>query len=412
MGSLWVQADTCLVNHAPLSAGLSPPVCCSRCTTLKSLNWENRASLKKERLFDIWRVDKDSNSVYNFVIETLNLRNCKDDIKDLLKHNKVLDLADDRRRISKIQASNLKKRKVTSIIQDASPEQLVFATQISLRSTGSRDTAEIVKQVNLSPKRVTKIKKPFKSPETAQVIKLNPDQALAYYVDTKLARGQYIETNKIAKKQNANIYSCYDEIIESKKKCYSDDINITDMSAEINLQSLINHTILRLFQSEYEQFAEFLSADISSLNIIFKWRCDGASGQSTYKQKLFENIAGSLDGFLNIYYITSTTSLKNQEKALCKNPLSSLTRYCRPIKVIFDKETALLITREVEKIESQITNLHPSKFRIYDKEPLVEQSLVMTMVDGKICSILTEQSSQKCYICGSFPKEINILEKH
>ncbi|GBN34514.1 hypothetical protein AVEN_200139-1 [Araneus ventricosus] len=38
-------------------------------------------SLKKQTLFDIWRVNKDSNSIYNFVIETLNLRDCKDDIK-------------------------------------------------------------------------------------------------------------------------------------------------------------------------------------------------------------------------------------------------------------------------------------------------------------------------------------------
>ncbi|GBN48842.1 hypothetical protein AVEN_102194-1, partial [Araneus ventricosus] len=63
-------------------------------------------------------------------------------------------------------------------------------------------------------------------------------------------------------------------------------------------------------------------------------------------------------------------------------------------------------------MESQITDLRPSKVKIYNKELLVEQSLVMTMVDGKICSILSEQSGQKCYIYGAFPREMNILEKH
>ncbi|GBM18515.1 hypothetical protein AVEN_252293-1 [Araneus ventricosus] len=113
----------------------------------------------------------------------------------------------------------------------------------------------------------------------------------------------------------------------------------------------------------------------------------------------FENIEGSQDDSSIFIISLVPLQLKNQEKELWKNPRRSSMRYSKPIKVLFEKETEELITREVEKIESQITNLRPTKVKIYEKDLLVEQSLVMTMIDGKICSILTEQFCQKCYIC-------------
>ncbi|KDR19596.1 hypothetical protein L798_06129, partial [Zootermopsis nevadensis] len=43
------------------------------------------------------------------------------------------------------------------------------------------------------------------------------------------------------------------------------------------------------------------------------------------------------------------------------------------------------------------------------RELFVNQTFVMTMVDGMVCSSLTEHSSQKCYVCGAVPRDMNNL---
>jgi len=71
------------------------------------------------------------------------------------------------------------------------------------------------------------------------------------------------------------------------------------------------------------------------------------------------------------------------EKIIWKNPRPSSTRYCRPLRLQFAKETAQI---------------------------KIKHSLQLTMVEGKICSALSHTSSSKCYICEAKPIEMNDLE--
>lgn len=74
---------------------------------------------------------------------------------------------------------------------------------------------------------------------------------------------------------------------QKKKKCYPSDICVSDHSAEVGLQSLVDKTITRFFMIPNQELSAFLADndDVNELQYIIKWGCDGCGGLSRYKQK-------------------------------------------------------------------------------------------------------------------------------
>ncbi|EZA53601.1 hypothetical protein X777_06930 [Ooceraea biroi] len=152
---------------------------------------------------------------------------------------------------------------------------------MSLISQGRRDAAAIVKEVTCSsPQRATKIKKRLSSSQ--EPTKMIENEALVLYVDTKMTKRQYLAIRDNTKDHRVNIYPSYEQLLLAKKNCYPPDITVTEISAEIKLQSLVDHTIKRLMLAQNEVLAQ---VNCIELKIIFKWGSDGAAGQSRYKQR-------------------------------------------------------------------------------------------------------------------------------
>ncbi|KAG8231058.1 hypothetical protein J437_LFUL010256 [Ladona fulva] len=64
---------------------------------------------------------------------------------------------------------------------------------------------------------------------------------------------------------------------------------MTEVSGEVKLQSLVDHTTQRLVTPQKDMLKECLvEYDPNKITIAFKWGCDGASGHSQYMQG-FEN---------------------------------------------------------------------------------------------------------------------------
>lgn len=309
-----------------------------------------------------------------------------------------------------------KKRKVKHLLNE-SQEELNFAMQMKLRAEGKRDAANLFKIIadpNTSPKRSTKIKKAIAFTEKLPT-KMSVEKALALYVDNKFTKEQYLSIQQTSKAHNANIYPTYGNLLTAKTECYPSDIVITEISGEICLQSLLDHTIKRLVIAQLEVLKSQVEKFHPNLiNTIFKWGCDGASSQSRYKQG-FED---SENDDSNLFIISivplrmSATSKKdNNEIVLWQNPTPSSTKYCRPIKIIFHKETVDFTREEVSKIKSQIEELKPIYFEIEDSLYSIHSRLILTMIDGKICSTLANKSGQNCHICGATPKLMNNLKE-
>ncbi|KAJ8866947.1 hypothetical protein PR048_032809 [Dryococelus australis] len=170
-----------------------------------------------------------------------------------------------------------KKRRVVDLLVSSTHEKLVFASEISLRSEGRRDTADMVKQVsNFSPKRAIRLKKAYTSADRlfGCRTKLMSEQALGLLIDANSSK----RPNDIEVGHNSRHYS---------------------------------------------------------------------------------------------------------------------TRYCRLVKIKFQKETSDLTRQEVEK-----------------NWWVMHHKLLLTMIDGKVSGALTQTSSTLCYICKAKPSEMNNLDKH
>lgn len=113
-----------------------------------------------------------------------------------------------------------------------------------------------------------------------------------------------------------------------------------------------------------------------------------------------------MDPFIIHIFISSFVPLKLMNGTHCvwENPYPSSTKYCRPIKFEFARESKEYIKKEYARIQIEIDYLNPTY--VHDNISIKHQ-LLLTMIDGKICSTLAESSTMKCYICGASPMEMN-----
>lgn len=141
-------------------------------------------------------------------------------------------------------------------------------------------------------------------------------------------------------------------------------ISLTETCAEIQLQSLLDHTVSRILLTQNDVIQSLPYEKIREMFLLCKWGCDGTSGQSTFKQK-FSNDDGTVTDS-SIFY-TSLVPLQlhlimnetNEKKIVWQNPRPSSSRYCRPIKIEFLHETAESTRSEVENIKEQEKNWFP-----------------------------------------------------
>ncbi|KAL4126307.1 hypothetical protein QTP88_010529 [Uroleucon formosanum] len=281
-----------------------------------------------------------------------------------------------------------------------------------LHKSGRRNVASVLNEALRTPKRASKIKRVLSNYNKLKPVPYSPAEALAFLIENKLTKEQYINIRIGSKKRNCNIYPSYEILKIEKKKCYPDNINVTEISCEIPLQDLLNHTTKRILQIPTIKSME---QTMTNLEIIYKWGCDGSSGQAQYNQN-FSGLTSSstTDSDLFMFSLVPLKlqcSVNQKILTIWQNPTPSSTRFCRPIKFMLKKETKENTLLEVADIEKQIKNLIATNLTIGDKELQINHKLIFSMVDGKVCNSMTETSSQTCYICGVTPKNSNNIDE-
>lgn len=108
--------------------------------------------------------------------------------------------------------------------------------------------------------------------------------------------------------------------------------------------------------------------------------------------------------------LTGVTKVSNTQVVLWENPTPSSTRYCRPLKFLYAKETKEVTKTEVGRVEKEIMELKSVELNINNSVLCINYTMLMTMVDGKVINTLTESSSQLCYICKCNPTNMNDLD--
>ncbi|KMQ84811.1 hypothetical protein RF55_17077 [Lasius niger] len=171
---------------------------------------------------------------------------------------------------------------------------------MNLRSSGKLDAANIVKEVTTSsPTRASKYKAAFQAASNP-AIPMSADAALSVVVEAKLTKNQYSVIRQSMKEHHCNLYPPYDKVSQAKVRCYPprSDVTITETSAEVKLQALLNHTTERILLVQNDVIKSLLQKTVEHMNLICKWGYDGSSGQSDYKQKFADENSSDGNVFL------------------------------------------------------------------------------------------------------------------
>ena len=240
------------------------------------------------------------------------------------------------------------------------------------------------------------------------------EEALALFVDCKLTKQAYILLRQNAIQVGHFLYPSYNKLQEAKNECCPsvNSMNLTETRAEIGLQALLDHTTRRLAEVQMPVLKHLVSVGVVEFKLVSKWGCDGSSGHSRYKQKFQD--AEADDEYLFVFSLVPIKlhPLNDSQTCAWQNERTSSTRLCRPIKFLFLKETFDMIRSETQLIQDEILNLKFSEITMINHTTIkIHHQLLLTMIDGKICSALSNtKSSQTCYICGLTPKQMNSKE--
>ena len=314
-----------------------------------------------------------------------------------------------------------KKRKAHELLEEREPAELLYTASQGMY-TKDDNLRYVLKFAMLTPSRPEKVRKLISEKKTGPQ-RFSSEEALSLLVETDMTKQAYQTQRLAAKSKNADIYPPYNEVREAKNKCYPDNIEVSEGSAKVSLQSLLDHTTLRIVQQEKEKITELIEnlddGEELECSLICKWGFDGSSGQSEYKQKF-----SSADMDDSSLFCTTLVplQLKHKDIVIWENPVPSSSRFCRPIHLQFKKETTALSQSEYSMIESEISNLTKATINLDIDYELAEDEnrndnvqvtydLHFTMADQKVLNALTETaSSMRCYVCGATPKVFNDLD--
>lgn len=297
-----------------------------------------------------------------------------------------------------------KRKKTKAIRRKISPKTLVFAAQMSLRSSGNPSASNLIKEMTQSSMRAKKMHKTLRKNEGQTKQPPNITQALSTFIDADLTRHQY---NTI-RGPNKDRYPCYSVIQSAKKECYPASITVTEILAKVKLQDLLDHTALRLCDYLSDVINSITQEERDSLELISKWGCDG-SQQNQFKQK-FENKEGSDANIFQSSMVPIRLVSTKTQRVIWQNPSPSSPRFCRPIRIQFVHETTDVTKEEVTYIQNQIESLNLTVLPAPDLGK-IKHTLLLTMIDGKVCNAITDTAStMRCYLCQLTSKDFNNLK--
>lgn len=192
------------------------------------------------------------------------------------------------------------------------------------------------------------------------------------------------------------------------------DISIRSSYAEVPLQKLVDHTVERLFMAVDKSVNAYIHQP-GNFSVLFKWGCDGSSNHSRYKMPFFEEVDDDIISYndSHIFLVCLVPivlyfyPISGGRHVVWRNNCPSSINLCRPIRMMFQKETTDIIKAEVENIRFQIADLKTTNFITNGVSVRASSEFILSMVDGKVINSVAGTSSQACNICRASGKALN-----
>lgn len=179
----------------------------------------------------------------------------------------------------------------------------------------------------------------------------------------------------------------------------------------------MQHTAERICKLQRENILNYLrekDLDCIDLVLLSSWGMDGSTGHSQYHQRLPE---GKSDADL---FATATTPIRlslhaDDKQIFWLNLAPQSVRFCRPICLEFVKESKEVVKRTIDEIEREIDSLEFHRVNLTEdgeKFVLIGYTFIMTMIDGKVFCLATDNSSMQCCpVCGATPNIMSDKER-
>ncbi|KYQ54665.1 hypothetical protein ALC60_06472 [Trachymyrmex zeteki] len=98
------------------------------------------------------------------------------------------------------------------------------------------------------------------------------------YMDLGMTKSKYQKLRMYNEDLHGDkLYPSYEDIKKAKEKRYPKDIIVIENGASVKLQSLLDHTVYRIFLTLDKE--KFHALNSRELVLYGKWGMDGASGQ-------------------------------------------------------------------------------------------------------------------------------------
>jgi hypothetical protein len=249
---------------------------------------------------------------------------------------------------------------------------------------------------------------------TDQHGRMSAEEAFGVLIEAGLSKSQY----EIIHRESPSRFPPYNVIGAVKKTCSppGEFIEETGSKISVKMQALMENTAKRIIKIVDGEIIEYLDAnglDSTELVLLSSWGMDGSTGYSQYHQALPEGCKDDSDVFSSTLTPVRLFMHNNQKQIMWFNPMPQSIRFCRPIMLEFIKESKEVILATKKELEKEMCELTPVEVELSNgKTVLVDFDFVLSMIDGKVLTYITGNSSMSnCPICGATPNVMSSAKK-
>ena len=168
-----------------------------------------------------------------------------------------------------------------------------------------------------------------------QTIRKKPIECLAHFLDKNMSKQDWIDHKAFYDKPGrGDKIDCYDVILDQKKKCYPNNIEVGDFEAKIPLKDLLEKTVERFFEDAEnymmllktkENFYKKYRGQKFNLKLSYKWGLDGTDGGNEYHQEGTED----KNNLQATQLVILQLEVVGTGQILWRNPMANSASSCR-----------------------------------------------------------------------------------
>ena len=286
------------------------------------------------------------------------------------------------------------------------PDAIYLAAEQTQSSCGKKDARFVLKKIkSKSGLTAAKARAAISSSAKTSTEKITPIEGLAFLLNQNLTKAQYEAIRALSKNKNADIWPSYQKIKKSKLSCRPSEIEVGDSFASVPLQNLLNHTteqILEKNESLKANMTDLAEKNGGYLNavLIFKFGFDGSGSHSRPMQPDSEGDTHHKKSLLasQLAPLQIVATVLGENVVLFNCPRPNNPHSCRPIRLSFETENSSAIELEHSRLQSEIESLEDY---VVSQLPNINISFqgLLTMIDGKVVSALTNKNTSRCTVC-------------